>query len=281
MVTVKAPAKINWSLSVLRRREDGYHDILSLIQAVGLYDTLTFEDSQEIEIVSNQFIKKENNLVYKAIVALQNFTGINRGVKVTLKKEIPIGAGLGGGSSDGAATLKALNEFWQIGLSNEQLIEIGKTLGSDVPFFFSLPLCIVRGRGEILEPLKINKAYTLLLVKPSFGVSTRWAYEALNMRGQLTENYEKINNSIWLLYENLCKGRLNLDLWNDFEKVVEKRYPEVGKIKRKLIEAGAKQSLMSGSGSTVFGLFEGVAEAQSALNKFSGYWCKVVQTLID
>lgn len=280
MFTILAPAKINWALSVIRKRSDGYHDILSLIQAIDLYDYLAFEESDNIEIQTNSPIRMENNLVYKAIVALKNFTGIKKGIRVTLKKEIPIGGGLGGGSSDAASTLKALNEFWQLNISLENLIQIGASIGSDIPFFLNLPICIIEGRGEIVKPLKIDKTYTLLLVKPSFGISTKWAYESLNLKTQLTENYEKINNNIWQLYQNLKKGDIeNLYLWNDLEFVVSKQYPEIEMIKKMLIKAGAKVSLMSGSGATVFGLFNDEKEALEASEFFKGYWVKVVKTL--
>jgi 4-diphosphocytidyl-2-C-methyl-D-erythritol kinase len=280
MFTILAPAKINWALSVIRKRSDGYHDILSIVQAIDLYDYLAFEESDNIEIQTNSTIRMENNLVYKAIIALKNFTGIKKGIRVTLKKEIPIGGGLGGGSSDAASTLKALNEFWRLKLSLENLIQIGASIGSDIPFFLNLPICIIEGRGEIVKPLKIDKTYTLLLVKPSFGISTKWAYESLNLKTQLTENYEKINNNIWQLYQNLKKGDIeNLYLWNDLEVVVSKQYPEIEMIKKMLIKAGAKASLMSGSGATLFGLFNDEKEALEASEFFKGYWVKVVKTL--
>lgn len=253
MLTCKAFAKINWAISVLKKRDDGYHDIISLMQAIDLHDTLIFKSSQKIEIETDLLIKKENNLVYKAIKALQNYTGIKKGVTVILKKEIPLGAGLGGGSSDAATTLKALNELWQLNLDIKTLHEIGASIGSDIPFFFYLPICIVEGRGDVVKPLKISKSYTLLLVKPDFSISTEWAYKTLDLKTELTTEYEKINNNIWQLYNHLYSGDVdNFYLWNDLEKSVLEKYPEIDKIKRKLIEAGAKSSLLSGSGSTQY-----------------------------
>ncbi len=282
MLTIKTPAKINWSLSVLKKRTDGYHDIISLIHSIDLYDTLVFEESEVIEIVCNAPIKIKNNLVYKAAKVLANYAGIKKGIKITIKKDIPIGAGLAGGSSDAAATLKTLNEFWNINLSSEELIQLGKSLGSDVTFFFHLPISIVEGKGEIIKPLEIKKSYNLLLIKPPFSVSTRWAYESLGIKSQLTENYEKINNNIWHLYDLLCKGVLdNIYLWNDLEKPVIRRYPEIDRLKKRLLKAGAKFSLMSGSGSTVFGLFKSKEEALIASEGFDGYWVRVVQTLVS
>jgi len=280
MLTYKAFAKINWALSVLNKRNDGYHDIISLMHAIDLYDTLIFEPSSDIEIQTELPIKRENNLIYKAIIALQQYTGIKKGIKVTLQKQIPIGAGLGGGSSDAATTLKALNELWGLNLGVNTLQKIGASIGSDVPFFFNLPLCIVEGRGDIIKPLKIEKSYTLVIVKPKFSISTKWAYEFLNLETELTTEYKKINNNIWQLYLLLCEGAYsNFHSWNDLEKSVSGKYPEIEKIKKKLLEAGALMSLLSGSGSTVFGVFNNEVDANETLKIFEGYWCKVVQTL--
>ncbi|WP_051179094.1 4-(cytidine 5'-diphospho)-2-C-methyl-D-erythritol kinase [Thermodesulfovibrio thiophilus] len=280
MLTYKAFAKINWALSVLNKRNDGYHDIISLMHAIDLYDTLIFEPSSGIEIQTELPIKRVNNLIYKAIIALQQYTGIKKGIKVTLHKQIPIGAGLGGGSSDAATTLKALNELWGLNLGVNTLQEIGASIGSDVPFFFNLPLCIVEGRGDIIKPLKIEKSYTLVIVKPKFSISTKWAYEFLNLETELTTEYKKINNNIWQLYLLLYEGAYsNFHSWNDLEKSVSRKYPEIEKIKKKLLEAGALMSLLSGSGSTVFGVFNNEVDANETLKIFEGYWCKVVQTL--
>lgn len=282
MLTIKTPAKINWALSVLSKRPDGYHNIISLIQAIDLYDTITFEEAEDIEIICNLPIRKENNIVYKAVNILLEKLGIKKGVRITLKKEIPIGAGLAGGSSDAAATLKALNLMWNLNMSNSKLQEIGASLGSDVPFFFNLPISIVEGRGEIVKPLSIKKSYTLLLIKPSFSISTKWAYESLSTKTQLTENYEKINNNIWQLYDNLCNGLITkVYLWNDLEEPVIKRYPEIDRLKKTLKKKGALLSLMSGSGSTVFGLFSDRERAEWVAEDFDGYWVKVVQTLVQ
>ncbi len=282
MLTIKTPAKINWALSVLRKREDGYHDIISLIHAIDVYDTLIFEEAKEIEICCSLPIKKENNLVYRAAQALQKYSGLNNGVKIQVIKEIPVGAGLAGGSSNAAATLKALNKLWNLNLSSGELKSIGETLGSDISFFFNLPICIVEGRGEIVKPLNIQRSFCLLLVKPPFSISTRWAYESLEIESELTENYQKINNNIWQLYEFLCQGTgENIHLWNDLEKVVIKKYPLIKEIKRRLLAVGAKASLMSGSGSTVFGVFNSEEEAKLALKRFSGYWVRVAHTLVS
>ena len=277
----KAYAKINWSLYVLNKRQDSYHNIVSLIHAINLYDVLIFEDSLDIKIETNFPIKKEKNLVYKAVKAIHDYAGIDYGIKITLNKNIPVGSGLGGGSSDAATTLKVLNKLWKLGLSNEELKEIAIKLGSDIPFFLYPPICIVEGKGDIIKPLKIDKSYNLLLVKPDFHISTKWAYSALDAKKRkLTENYALINNNIWQLYNNICCFDITkLKLWNDLEEVVSEKYPEIKTIKEKLLETGAKASLMSGSGSVVFGIFEKQEDAERAIKNFKGYWCKSVQTL--
>ncbi|MCS7203760.1 MAG: 4-(cytidine 5'-diphospho)-2-C-methyl-D-erythritol kinase [Thermodesulfovibrio sp.] len=281
MLTYKSFAKINWALSVLKKRDDGYHDILSLIHAIDLHDTITFEPYDKLEVKINLPISKEENIVYWAAKTLKDHCKVEDGVLIKIEKEIPTASGLGGGSSNAAVTLKALNKFWNLNLSLEKLKEIAISVGSDVPFFFHLPIALVEGKGDIVKPLQIEKVYTLLVVKPSFGISTKFAYESLRLKEDLTEKYEKINNSIWQLYKNLCEGKIEkIKIWNDFEKILLNSFPEVEEIKKKLIKAGAILSLMSGSGSAVFGVFEDDEKAKVAATAFKGkYWCRVVHTL--
>lgn len=296
-LVLKAPAKINWSLYVLNKRDDGYHNILSLMHCIGLYDTLTFEHSDTIELVTDMDILLHQNLVYKAAQSLQSYAGIKNGAKIVLQKEIPSGAGLGGGSSDAAYTLIGLNELWGLGLNIDELKTIGSRLGSDVPFFFgnisanisNNPIAIAEGRGEILTPLKIDRSYTLLLIKPSISISTAWAYEKLGsrVRGQwsnaeLTKTRDKINN-INSIYNALKRGDISFlkaAVHNDFEDAVIEEYPVIGSLKRQLLNAGASIAVMSGSGSTVFGLFEDRDKAINASRQFSSHWNRVVETLI-
>lgn len=289
MFTLRAPAKINWSLYVLNKRDDGYHNILSLMHCIGLYDTLTFEVSDSIELSSGMDIPYSQNLVYKAAQSLQSYAETKIGAKIILEKEIPSGAGLGGGSSDAAYTLIGLNKLWGLGLSADELRTIGSRLGSDVPFFFSCPMAIAEGRGELLTPLEIDVSYTLLLIKPSVSVSTSWAYEKIGSRvkGQgssmeLTKTGYKINN-IKLIYGALKTGEISLlksKIHNDFEDAVIERYPVIGDLKEKLLDAGASVASMSGSGSSVFGLFENRDRAVEASERFPLYWNKVIETLV-
>ena len=284
--TLKAPAKINWSLYVLDKRADGYQNILSLMQCIGLYDTLTFCHSEQLEVVSDMEIPIEQNLVFKAARILQQVTATKKGARIELKKEIPSGAGLGGGSSDAACALAGLNKLWDLGLDYSRLKAIGSNLGSDVPFFFDCPSAMAEGRGEILTPLDIGPPYTLLLVKPSISVSTAWAYGAREGAKRLVELTKTGNNvdNIKLIFEALNTGdfaALKLLAHNDFEDCVIQQYPVIGILKQGLLDDGADLALMSGSGSAVFGLFKDGQSAEKAAERVSGYWNRVVETLIS
>jgi 4-diphosphocytidyl-2-C-methyl-D-erythritol kinase len=288
MIKLKAPAKINWSLYVMDKREDGYHNIISLMQCVGLYDTLTFEHSASIEFNSEMRIAMKDNLVFRAAVALQHYTGTNKGAAISLTKKIPSGAGFGGGSSDAAFALMGLNELWKLGLDTKQLAEIGISLGSDVPFFFTSSAAIAMGRGEILFPERIPVTRSLLLVKPEASIPTAWAYQAVSgsrAGGQtisdLTNETEKLNN-IKLIVRTLSDGPVSLLgplLHNDFERVTIERHPVIGEIKAKMLGTGAVAAMLSGSGSALFGLFASRDDALKASDSFSYYWHAVVDTL--
>ncbi|OGW21101.1 MAG: 4-(cytidine 5'-diphospho)-2-C-methyl-D-erythritol kinase [Nitrospirae bacterium GWC2_46_6] len=270
------------------------------MHCIGLYDTLTFEPSDNIEFSSDMDIPHNQNLVYKAAVKLQSYAAIKTGAGITLKKEIPSGAGLGGGSSDAAYTLMGLNKLWGLGLDAGELKHIGSGLGADVPFFFDCPIAIAEGKGEILTPLNISVPYTLLVVKPSISVSTAWAYEQIGARGrrqgiettetgndeqsasELTKTGNKINN-IKLIYDALKGGDtsfLRAKVHNDFEDVVRQKYPVIGSVKEELLNAGALLSIMSGSGSAVFGLFEDRDTAISVSSRFPSHWNRVIETLV-
>jgi 4-diphosphocytidyl-2-C-methyl-D-erythritol kinase len=188
MLTLRAPAKINWFLHVLGKREDGYHDIRSLMQRVTLSDTLSFEESGSLEIITEAPISPEENLVLKAARLLQEQTKTQGGARMTLRKEIPLGAGLGGGSSDAAATLKGLAELWDVSPSRQALRELAASLGSDVPFFLEGPAAMVEGRGEKVTPVALTRSWPLLLVKPPLPVSAGWAYGNLRAYSEGSED---------------------------------------------------------------------------------------------
>jgi 4-diphosphocytidyl-2-C-methyl-D-erythritol kinase len=288
MITLKPPAKINWSLYVLDRRDDGYHNILSLMQCIGLYDTMTFEQASAIEFQSDMRIPKEMNLVFRAAIALREAAGKDLGARIVLKKEVPTRAGLGGGSSDAAFTLIGLNRLWDLGIALEKLKAIAASIGSDVPFFLECPAALVQGRGEIVHSRQVSGPRTLLLVKPEAAIPTAWAYEKIaDSRGgrsgisDLTNTEEKLNN-IKLIINTLNEGPLSLlrsALHNDFEQIAIERHPVIGEIKGAMLAAGAVTALLSGSGSAVFGLFEDRKRAEEAAKLFPLLWNRVVETL--
>ncbi len=288
MITLKAPAKINWSLYVLDRRADGYHNILSLMQSVSLYDTLTFSHASSLVLDTDMQIPPNQNLVMRAARALQDATGTDGGATISLTKEIPSGAGLGGGSSDAAYTLIGLNKLWQLGLELPRLREIGATLGSDVPFFLGSAAAVASSRGEVLCPEHLLPGLALLIVKPEASISTAMAYKSVSESRKpsgcshdLTNHEEKLNNI------KLIIGKLNSEtiappydlLHNDFERIAIEMHPVIGEIKRGLGRAGAEAALLSGSGSAVFGLFVNREAAVKASALFSSYWNRVVETL--
>ncbi|MHC1705604.1 MAG: 4-(cytidine 5'-diphospho)-2-C-methyl-D-erythritol kinase [Tenuifilaceae bacterium] len=248
-------AKINIGLNIVAKRSDGYHNIETIFFPVkGLCDILEIvpfnEQTNEVEFNQTGLIlnePNENNLCVKAYHLLKTFTELPH-VKIHLHKQIPFGAGLGGGSSDGAHTLSVLNKLSSSPLSNEQLSEVALKLGSDCPFFILNSPCYATGRGENLNPIKfdLNK-YHILLVNPGIHINTSKAYSLTTPKPSVF----KLQNSILEKPEN-WKGKIS----NDFERVVFDLYPEIGVIKDGLYEMGAVYSAMSGSGSTVFGLFE-------------------------
>lgn len=266
----RAPAKINFFLRVLGRRPDGYHDIFSLMQKISLYDELFFTvrpegiklNCSELELPTDY-----NNLVFRAAELLFSHTGYLGGIEITLNKKIPLAAGLGGGSSDAAATLMALNELCSFGFNKKELMQMGLQLGADVPFFIFGNSAFASGIGDKLKKSKNLPKIYLVLINPQFPLSTKAVYSNLNLR--LTS--EKINYSIPRLS---TLGDVVRELHNDLEEVSLKMYPELGDLKQILLRHGALGALMSGSGPTVFGIFseERAARNASALidEEFSG-----------
>ena len=280
ILSVRAPAKINWFLHVISKRSDGYHDIISLMQCVSLYDEVFFEHADSIVVEGDLEIPASENLVYRAALLLQEYSSCRKGARITLRKHIPVSAGLGGGSSDAAFTLSGLNRLWGLGLRLPDLCQIGARIGSDIPFFFHGPAALVEGKGNRVKPLSVDADVWLLLVKPDVAVSTAWAYTAFDAspRSALTKKPPDI--------KLFCQGLHNQDflsvaplLRNDLEEVVVKEHPVVGEIKQKLVATGAEASLMSGSGPTVFGVFRTRKEAEKALMAMKPHWCSIVRTL--
>jgi 4-diphosphocytidyl-2-C-methyl-D-erythritol kinase len=276
---LKAPAKINWFLRITGKRDDGYHNISSLFQCIDLYDDLSFTASEGIELICDLDIPIEENIVYRTACLLKKLTSSRKGARITLNKNIPHGAGLGGGSSDAACALKGLNTIWRLGLTGAELSSIALEIGSDVPFFLKGPSALAEGRGERLQPLKVLPSVDLLIVKPDVSVSTAWAYSSYDALRKLTKKAIDIKLFIQAFNRQdfaFLRGLIE----NDLEKVVAERYPVVGDIKSELARTGAVISAMTGSGSAVFGVFENRKKAEEASKAVQPCWSRVVKTLI-
>lgn len=260
MIRRLSPAKINLHLKVLRKRADGYHDIASLMQLISLYDELTFErkgDNIVISCPDSGLPVNEENIVFRAaraIFALREYRG---GVQIEIRKKIPLAAGLGGGSSNAATTLLAINDLCRFQLTQPELMSLAKGLGADVPFFIFGKTAWATGIGEMLTAVVGAPSSWLVLVNPGFEVSTAAIYGSLNLR--LTS--EPANYSIPPVYS---QGDLVSCLVNDLEPVATRLHPEIEQIKKLLMSAGALGSLMTGSGPTVFGLFSAEDDAREA-----------------
>lgn len=277
-------AKINWTLEILGKRPDGYHELRTLLQTVSLADELIFEPAEQgIEIVCDHpdVPCDETNLVHRAARLLGNFAGIEKGIRVTINKRIPTAAGLGGGSSNAAVTLIALQKLWQFKLAPRDLFALGAKLGADVPFFFLGGTCLGVGRGDEVYPLGDIKADNILLVNAGIAVPTREVY--LNLPARLTnpDAVHKMPTSFEAAYATVTTQDKQIRLHNDLEPPVLLRHPLLGEIKERLKQTGASGVLMSGSGSTVFAIFDSEAARTDAQGELSqhGWWCAPSRTL--
>jgi len=272
-VTIKAPAKVNLYLGVVGKRPDGYHDLVSVMQALSLADELTIEHAAEgitLTCDNPRVPVGEGNIAYRAAAALMAEAGVKGGVSIHISKRTPMAAGLGGGSSDAAAALKGVDILFGLGTPNARLREIGLTLGADVPFFLSWPTALAEGVGERLTELPNPKETWLVLVNPGFEVSTKWVYSNLNLG--LTNSINSIKLPPFEGYAHDA-GLLTSYLHNDLERVTAGKYPQINEIKVRLVGEGALGALMSGSGPTVFGVFRdrSAAEAAAARLKLPGW----------
>jgi 4-diphosphocytidyl-2-C-methyl-D-erythritol kinase len=267
MIRLLAPAKVNLTLKILRKREDGYHDIESLVQKISIYDRITIAEADEpgihLACTDPSLPVGPDNLAFRAAqLLLRKYRLQDMGVSIHLEKSIPHGAGLGGGSSDAAAVLMGINSLLKLNGTRDELIEVGLEIGSDVPLFLFPSPALITGRGEKVEPSPVLVNAVYVVVFPGFGVSTSWAYS--NFR--LTKEPDKY--TISGLYRT-TRGALPPEQWqdllvNDLEETVKTRHPEIGRCQENLLRAGANASLMSGSGSAVFGLFEDKPSAEKA-----------------
>lgn len=270
-VVIKAMAKVNLGLDVLRRLENGYHEVKMVMQTVNLYDKLTVKKKERegITITSNtgELPLNEDNLIYKAARLIFEKTGKSYGVSIHLDKNIPIAAGMAGGSTDAAATLIALNELFDFGMSKEQLAEIGVKIGADVPYCIYGGTCLSEGIGEVLTKLPDTPDCYLVIAKPGIGVSTKYVYENLHI--ETVTEHPDMDGMVDAIKAGDLQGVVRT-MGNVLETVTIKRYPEIAAMKQKLLDNGAESALMSGSGPTVFGIFmqkETAGKALEELNK--------------
>ena len=276
---LKSYAKVNLALEVLCKREDRYHEIESIMQEVNLCDELVFEDKEDgitIESNSGEIPLDSSNLVYKVWEKMKEVSGINRGLKVKIHKNIPVAAGLAGGSSNGAMTFRAINQLWDLKLSDEELIKIGSSIGADIPFCIMGGTAKAQGIGEKLTKLKPFKDKHILLANPGIAISTAYAYSKVCLTG---ERYD-LKELIQAMEQDDLKQVSN-QLYNRLEKVIISENPIIQDIKNSMIKNGALGALMSGSGSTVFGIFDDEEKMEFAHRKLSEsikkvYPCKTI-----
>ena len=258
-LSLKAPAKVNLYLRITGKRDDGYHSLISLVQMVSLYDTIRIRSlkvKKYYTVCGNFSVPKNKNTIWKALDIFKKKTGINIGISIRVRKQIPIGAGLGGGSSDAAAVLMGLDTLFETKLGNGQLAEMALHIGSDVPFFLGTTAAVVSGRGEKIVPVPPRSDFSIVAVYPGLSVNTSQAYlwyDEYLPHTELNAN-EYSADDVSQMYQNQNVREWRFD--NSFNRIIERHHPIVCKLSRILVERGAVFSGVSGSGSVVMGIFE-------------------------
>ncbi|MBS5927334.1 MAG: 4-(cytidine 5'-diphospho)-2-C-methyl-D-erythritol kinase [Clostridium sp.] len=258
----KAYGKVNITLDVVGKREDGYHLLKMIMQNIDIYDVITIEKIESgIEITCNKpyVPTDERNLAYKAAKLFKDTFNITSGVSINIKKNIPVAAGLAGGSTDCAAVLKIMNNLFQVNADNEKLMELGVKLGADVPYCINGGTALCEGIGEVLTPLKPFKNHIIVLVKPPFGVSTKEVYKNFDL-GRVKNHPETDKVITYMNEDNLYEVAKNMK--NLLENVTLKKHKVISSIKSEMESLGAIKSMMSGSGPTVFAFFDDMMKAQ-------------------
>lgn len=277
-LTLKAPAKVNYLLDVIRRRPDGYHELRMVMQRVNLCDeiTITLTGAPDLTVSCGRKGVPDGpgNIAWKAARLMLDLAGGQGGASIAITKNIPVAAGLGGGSSDAASVLMGMNELLGLALPDQRLMEIGVTLGADVPFFIFKKTALAEGIGEQLREMPPLPPLWVLLVNPGVHISTAWVYQNLQLtsRGELARLPEFFNTA-----EEVCAI-----LSNDLEGVTIPAFPVIADIKRRMLHQGALAAMMSGSGPTVFGLFKdqnSAGAARNALSDGTGWFAAAVETL--
>ena len=265
---IKAYAKINLTLDCLGKMPDGYHELEMIMSEIPLYDTVTLQKSDKISVKTNLSYLPDNNknIAFKAAKAFFEYTEIRGGVKIAIDKKIPVSAGLAGGSTDGAAVLKGLNEMYGVGLTQEELEEIGNSVGKDIPFCLKGGVCLAQGTGNILTPIGNMPECFMVLVKPdNINVSTAEIFAKID--SAKIELHPHTFGAVECIKNNDLKG-LSQRMYNVMEKVTAQLHPVITEIKNTLVDKGALGAVMSGSGPSVFGLFDCEKSAKKASNYF-------------
>ncbi len=264
---IKAYGKINLGLDVVGKLPDGYHEVKMVMQTVGIYDELTFERTEsgiEITTDSPELPADENNLIYKAAKLMKDRYHIREGIRIHLQKNIPIAAGMAGGSTDAAATMKGINRMFGLDISLLELMKTGVDIGADVPYCVIGGTALAEGIGEKLTPLELAPECYVLVAKPDISVSTKYVYEHLDM--ERIEEHPDIDGMVEAIGRGSLQGILDR-MGNVLETVTIPAYPVIHELKQRMKELGAVNSLMSGSGPTVFGIFLEKRVAQVALDR--------------
>jgi len=263
-ITVDSPAKINLGLNVIRKRDDGYHDLETIFIPLLLSDKITFSKANEFSFQTDSELLNQlnDNIMLKAIRLLEDFTDRKFVLDISVEKVIPIGGGLGGGSSNAATTLKTVNKIFELGLSYQDLSSLALELGSDVPFFLNPVVSYAESRGEVIHPLTLEIPYPILIVNPRIKIDTAWAFKRIkpstpnkNLREMFRQGLPDFNT-------------LKINIKNDFEEAVFNEFPLLKQIKDELYKKGAEFALMSGTGSTIYGIFSNRQKANWAEEHF-------------
>lgn len=264
---ILSPAKVNLFLKVVSKRPDGYHDLVSIVDIVSIYDVIRLKELPDGEVrvrdTAGVLPEGKENTIYRAIMLLKERFGVASGIEALVEKRIPMGSGLGGGSSNAAKVMKALVRLWQLPVKMPELIGLGRQIGADVPLFLYGRPCVMRGVGDEVSPIDLPRL-SYVIVYPNVAVSTREVYERLRIVLTKGENEVKFSGKFSTVSDIV--GVLE----NDLEKVAFLICPEIKTIKDRLIDAGAVGSLMSGSGSAVFGIFRDERNARKAVEKIGG-----------
>lgn len=284
-----APAKINLFLEVVDKRIDGYHNIRTIFQKIELFDELSFEEADNgilLTVEGASLPTGHENIVYKAVKGIMDYANIKKGIRIHIKKNIPVAAGLGGGSSDAAAALLGVCSLWNISITFNELLVIAADLGADVPFFLHGASALGLGRGDELYPINLPWQMRLLIVNPCIEISTASVYEkydSLNNTKMLLTKDEKDIKIKCFIHSKASIENIGGFLYNDLEAVALRDYPVIRELKAELIKQGAAGSLMTGSGPTVFGVFLNEKEAVKGALEFEkrGYKVWVTKTLRD